>query len=161
MKQKKIIVLVISILCSLTTLHAQEVISTTGHNSTGNGGSVSYSIGQIFYITEGETTGTIVQGVQQPYNITVISEVKEAKAIELMICAYPNPVHHYLRLMVDNTPVNNLSYQLFNANGQSIARNHLTENETSIYMNNFSSAVYFLKIFESNKKVKTFKIIKK
>lgn len=147
-------------LCGLTTLHAQEVISTTGQNSTGNGGSVSYSIGQVFYSTEGETTGTIVQGVQQPYKISVVTEIEEARGIELMISAYPNPVNHYLRLAVEKYPVKNLSYQLFNANGKLLSRKKLTDHETYICLENYTSAIYFLNIYKSNKKVKTFKIIK-
>ena len=86
---------------SLAGLNAQEAFPVAGGDAVGSGGSVSYTIGQVFYNTQIGTNGSIVQGVQQPYEISVVSGVKEAEGINLEITAYPNPTSDFLRLKVE------------------------------------------------------------
>ncbi len=58
---------------SMSISSAQEVIPASGGNATGSGGSVSYSAGQVFYsIITGET-GSVAEGVRQPYEISVVT----------------------------------------------------------------------------------------
>src|SRR5450759_4054107 len=64
-----------------TTMHAQSTISATGGNASGTGGNLSYTIGQVAYMTISGITGTVTQGVQQPYEISVVSALEEAKDI--------------------------------------------------------------------------------
>ena len=49
-----------------TSVFAQQNTTAAGGNATGAGGSVSYTIGQIDYITETGAGGNANQGVQQP-----------------------------------------------------------------------------------------------
>jgi hypothetical protein len=53
----------------ITCLQAQEAIPASGGNGSGNGGSVSYSIGQVVDATYTGLSGSVAQGVQQPYEI--------------------------------------------------------------------------------------------
>ena len=53
------------------TTSAQQNTVASGGMATGSGGSVSYSIGQIDYITATGTGGTASQGVQQVYRLTI------------------------------------------------------------------------------------------
>jgi hypothetical protein len=53
----------------LTGLKAQESINAAGGNTTGSGGSASYSVGQVVYTTNTGTNGSVAQGVQQAYEI--------------------------------------------------------------------------------------------
>ena len=48
---------------------AQEAVSAAGGNASGSGGTASYTIGQVAYTTNSSASGTITQGVQQPYEI--------------------------------------------------------------------------------------------
>jgi hypothetical protein len=48
--------------------HAQKSVNTGGGNATGSGGSMSFSIGQVFYKYYSNTSGSMNQGVQQVYN---------------------------------------------------------------------------------------------
>ncbi|MDB9721158.1 hypothetical protein OAA67_04695 [Winogradskyella sp.] len=59
-------VLATFIMYSALTMQAQEIILASGGNATGSGGSVSYSIGQVFYNTNTSTEGSIEEGVQIP-----------------------------------------------------------------------------------------------
>ncbi|MBK6984778.1 MAG: hypothetical protein IPH32_08475 [Bacteroidetes bacterium] len=65
------------------TVSAQETTDASGGNASGSGGSASYSIGQSAYNTYTGTNGSVAQGVQQPYEISIVTEVKEAKDISL------------------------------------------------------------------------------
>lgn len=50
-----------------TGLYAQTSILASGGDNSGSGGSVSYSVGQVFYTTNTGTSGSVEQGVQHPF----------------------------------------------------------------------------------------------
>jgi len=143
----------------LTGLQAQETIPATGGNASGSGGTVSYSVGQVVYTTNTGTNGSVAQGVQQPFEISVVTGIEQT-AINLAISAYPNPTTDFLRLKVESEKLKDLSYQLYDLNGKLLQNKKIEGNETSIVMSNLVPATYFVKVTEGNKEVKTFKIIK-
>ena len=102
----------------------------------------------------------MAQGVQQPYEISVVTGLEEAKGINLSVSAYPNPATDYLTLSIDNFDISNLSYQLYDMNGKLLQSEKITGNQTSIIMSNLVRANYLVKVIQGNKEVKTFKIIK-
>jgi hypothetical protein len=147
----------------LTGLQAQEVVPASGGEASGSAGSVSYSVGQLVYTTNTGTNGTVAQGVQQPYEISVVSGLKEAKGISLMISAYPNPATDFLLLKVDastNLNIQSMSYQLYDISGKLLENKKIEGNETSIAMSNLLPSTYFVKVIQEKKEVKIFKIIK-
>jgi hypothetical protein len=146
---------------SLAVLQAQNTVPAAGGVASGSGGSVSYSVGQVVYTTHSGTTGTLAQGVQQGYEITVETGIEEAEGITLIVSVYPNPTGDFLTLKVRNYTNEELIYQLYNMNGRLLESENLTENETNISMSNLLPASYFLKVINHNKEIKTFKIIKK
>ncbi|HET9056705.1 MAG TPA: T9SS type A sorting domain-containing protein [Chitinophagaceae bacterium] len=159
----KINILLLLLIGLFSELKAQEAIPISGGNASGSGGSSSYSVGQIVYTTNEGSSGSIAQGVQQPYEITIITAVDEANDINLTILTYPNPTTDFLRLQIDETNTLNvraLRYQLFNLNGKLLQDGKVAGRNTNIRMSNLVSATYFLKIIYNNKNIKTFKIIK-
>lgn len=144
----------------LTGLQAQESVNATGGNASGSGGSVSYSVGQVVYTTSTGTSGSVAQGVQQPYEISVVTAIEQAKGISLSVTAYPNPTTDYLTLEVKYFELTTLHFQLFDMSGKLLQSEKITGNQTSIVMSNLVPANYFVKVIQGNKEVKTFKIIK-
>ncbi len=155
----------------LTGLQAQVSINSTGGNASGSGGSVSYSVGQLTYQTHTGTNGSVAEGVQQAYEISVVTGIVEAKGINLSLKAYPNPTTDNLTLSIDaSTSLNiqSMSYQLFDINGRLLQNGQIASMQTSIEMSNLRPATYFLKVIHSSNnvgatqtsEVKTFKIIK-
>jgi len=144
----------------LTGLQAQTSVNATGGDASGSGGSVSYSVGQVVYTTNTGTNGSVAQGVQQPYEISVVTGLEEAKGITLSVTAYPNPTTDYLTLRIDEFEISNLSFQLYDMSGKLLQSEKITGNQTSIVMSNLVPANYFVKVTQGNKEVKTFKIIK-
>jgi hypothetical protein len=161
MKNTKLILNFLSLfIFEITGLYAQETISATGGDATGTGGSVSFTVGQTFYTTDAGTNASVAQGVQQPFEISVVTGIEEAKGINLVCSAYPNPTTNLLTLKVDGYKTDNLNYLLFDLNGKSLENKKVTGNETSISMEKFQPGTYFLKVTDKNKEIKTLKIIK-
>lgn len=149
----------------LSTVLAQTSINTSGGNASGNGGSVSYSIGQVMYNTNTGTSGSITEGVHQPYEISVVIGIEEAKGINLLLSAYPNPTTDCLMLEVEDNVKMQYFASLYDFNGKLLQVKSITDKQTSIDMSNLATATYFLKVTVNtqdltSKEVKTFKIIK-
>ena len=158
MKQKKVKLSVLLLGLGLTA-QAQQATIATGGNASGSGGTVAYSVGQVVYNTHTATTGSVAQGVQQPYEISVVLGLKN-QSINLAIAAYPNPTTDYLTLSLSNIELSNLNFQLFDISGKLIENRKITSTTETIRMENLPSAGYFLKVIQNNKEVKIFKIIK-
>jgi len=152
--------------------NAQTTVTAAGGNSTGTQGSVSYSIGQTVYTTTTASGGSVAQGVQQPFEISVILGIDEAKSIELTCSAHPNPVADNLRLTLGDLSelyLDNLYYQLIDISGKMLVNKQITGTETTISMQALVAGNYFLKVVSKPKngkttkglEMKTFKIIKK
>jgi len=165
---KKLISLFLSLILAgpaLIYMQAQQTnasVNASGGNASGTGGSVSYSVGQVFNTTAFGTNGSVSEGVQQPFEISVLSGM-DITGIDLYYAVYPNPTSGKLTLKLDasTTPdIRSMRYQLYDVNGKMLQNDRLTEYETSIEMSNFNSATYFLKVTKNNREVKLFKIIK-
>lgn len=139
---------------------AQESVNPSGGNAIGTGGNVSYSVGQVVYTTYSGTNGSVAQGVQQPYEISVITAIEEAKDINLVCTAYPNPTNDLLKLKIENFNKENLTYQLYDIKGNLLENNIIKEDETVVSIGRLSAGVYFVRIVDKSKEIKVFKIIK-
>ena len=158
MKVKKL--LIASLLLGFTQVNAQDVVATSGGNATGTNGNVSYSIGQVVYTPNTGATGSVAQGVQQPFEIQIVLGVENFN-INLQLAIYPNPTTNWLQLEVKNTEFTNLTYQMYDLNGKLIYDEKVNAENTTIKTEQLPSAIYLLKVLDSNTEVKTFKIIKK
>jgi hypothetical protein len=141
-------------------LQSQKTISVSGGNASGTGGSISYSVGQTVYTTNSGSEGYLTQGVQQPFEILVLTKNKESKGINLEFSAFPNPSTEYVKLKIQNYKSEKLSYELYNANGKLLVSNRIVADETKIVMTKYIRSAYFLKIKDNKLEVKEFKIIK-
>ena len=164
MRHKKLKLSVVLLLgLGLTGLQAQVNLNASGGNASGTGGTVSYSIGQVVYTTNnGGANGSVAQGVQQPYEISVVTAIKDTKGITLQCSAYPNPVAESLKLKIESSDFDfsTLSFQLFDITGKLLESRKIESNETNIFMKNLVPATYFIKITDGSKEIKTFKINK-
>ena len=160
MKYRKLLLSILFLFLGLAGLIAQEVIPASGGNANGNGGSASYTIGQLMYKTHFGVNGSISEGVQQPYEISTITGIEEAIGIVLVSSVFPNPATDFLTLRVEDYGNMDLYYHLFDINGRLVENSRVTGSETIINMTRFSAGIYILKIIDNNTDIKTFKIIK-
>ena len=159
MKHKKIKLSILLLGLGLPA-QAQQATTATGENASGSGGNVTYSVGQIVYTTNIGTTGSVAQGLQQPYEISIVLGI-DNHSINLELTAYPNPTANYLTLNVGNAELSALSFQLYDISGKLIESRKIISSSVTIGMENLPSATYFLKVNNNINEVKTFKIIKK
>jgi hypothetical protein len=143
-----------------TIVQAQNIIPASGGNASGSEGSFSYTIGQVVYITNSGSDGSVAHGVQQPYEISVISGIEDALGISLELSVYPNPVTDRLMLKINDYQTIKLKYQLYDINGSILQENKVDGQNTSIEMGKYVSAIYLLKVTDNKKVIKTFRIIK-
>ena len=160
---------------SLFNATAQENINAGCGNASGSGGTVSYSVGQIMYNTYTDSNGSVAEGVQQPYEISVVIGIEEAKGINLLLTAFPNPTEDYLTLEIQSiVQTQDFASQeaqkqyfasLYDLNGKLLQKIPITNQQTHINMNNLAPATYFLKVsvqtqYFASQELKIFKIIK-
>lgn len=143
-------------------LHAQNAITTTGGNGSGSSGNISFTVGQTTLNQATSASRTLAEGVQQPYEISIVTQLSEATDITLTITAFPNVTTNKLTLKIENqTLTQNLSYQLIDMNGLLLESKNNIGSETLISLDNLVAATYFLKVNQDSKEIKLFRIIKK
>ena len=166
----------------LTDIHAQDVIPAAGGNASGSGGSVSYSAGQVFYSFNENTDGSEAQGVQQPWEISIITAIEEPQIFSLKVTVYPNPAANSLTLNIaDNAKpehdLSQLSYQIYDMSGKILRHRKITGTQTEIVVSDLAPAPYFLRLIRKSREpqhlkqnvienkqfkvIETFKILKK
>jgi hypothetical protein len=140
-------------------LFSQNSTLSSGGQATGTGGSVSYSVGQIAYSSLSGTNGSLIQGVQQPYEISIITSINDL-AIDLKAQVYPNPTTDQLILSIGSNEVKNLRYVLVDLQGKVLKSDRIINLNSTLDMSKLSNGAYFLRVLSNNKQVKAFQIIK-
>ncbi|MAD97380.1 MAG: hypothetical protein CMB99_08650 [Flavobacteriaceae bacterium] len=154
---KKIIFALIALFSIHNASHAQEVILSTGGTVTATG-SVSYSVGQVFYTSTIESSGSVLLGVQQ--SIELLSLSTEEVDLLKNSTTFPNPTKDVFALKLQNIELDGLQYVLIDTNGKILQRGKIKSNNTYLNIQPYSTGVYFLRVQQRNKFLKTFKILK-
>lgn len=158
MKHNKIKLSVLLLGIGLTA-QAQESTNAAGGDASGSGGTVAYSVGQVVYTTNTDASGTVSQGVQQAYEIFTVG-VKETE-LTISLSIFPNPTSDNLTLQVSDYNNDELSYQLYDAQGKLLKNGEVTEEQTQINTASLPAATYIIHVVDQeNKKVQSFKIMK-
>ncbi|WP_172281931.1 T9SS type A sorting domain-containing protein [Chryseobacterium sp. Chry.R1] len=140
-------------------LKAQSAVLTTGTTVSGGNGSISYSVGQVTYLSKGSGF-QVMEGVQQAFEITTLG-THETSSAEDGILLYPNPFRDYLYLDFTVNSYKNSDYQLFDAQGKLIRSEKIMQTKSEFNFSSLPSAMYIIRINQDGKNIKTFKIIKK
>lgn len=139
----------------------QSSVSAAGGNASGTGGRAAYTVGQVAYSHLTGTNGFIIQGVQQPYEISVVTAAENTEDITLTCVVYPNPASTHLNLVVSALNGQRLKYSIYNLNGLLLRDNDIESSITSISLDQFQAGIYFLRIVSEGREIKIFRIIKK
>jgi hypothetical protein len=151
---------VISLLALNVQLNAQQAIPAAGGNASSAGGSVSFTVGQIFYSNFSAPEGSVSQGVQQPYEISVISAIEEVDDINLRFSVFPNPASDFLVLEMEKEWSLPRILFLYDINGKLLQNVKIINHQTRLDISRYKPAVYFLKVVEGKKELKVFRIVK-
>ncbi|MGV7106719.1 T9SS type A sorting domain-containing protein [Flavobacterium sp. U410] len=139
---------------------AQQSPTSSGGDLTGTTGSISYSVGQIDYKTNNGSNGYVIEGVQQPYEISEVLAIENFSELITDVTIYPNPSTDVLMLKLINKEALDLNFKLMDVNGRLIKTDKISSEVTEISVLDLPSSIYFLQILNQNKEVKNYKIIK-
>ena len=142
---------------------AQQALPAAGGEATGSGGSASYTLGQLNYTAKTASEGMVSTGVQQTYEVSVVSGIEEGAGIHLHLAAYPNPATEQLTIEVDRKEAQGrkLSYYLYDLNGRLLQQQEISGSKTKLLMEELAAATYILKVSAGHKELKSFRILKK
>ena len=155
---KKLSIFIFTMMASVAVVSAQSSLVGTGGEATGNGGSVSFSVGQIAAQSSGDGTTTISEGVQQPYEISV-SGVDDYPNITLNAVVYPNPTQGNLQLTMNNVQLNG-EVRVYDANGKYLFNKKIEGKTTYFDLSDYAPGTYYLNIFSGKQMLKSFKVVK-
>lgn len=143
-------------------LKAQQATLSSGGNGSGTGGSFAYSVGQTVYTAQSNSAITLSKGVQQGFELFLITGLEDEDRFGLAATVFPNPTSNYLTVEIKNySPDTAMEIFLFDAKGQQMHRQQVVDVQTQLEMEHLSSALYILKVIQGNKLVKVVKVIKK
>jgi hypothetical protein len=152
---KSYLAFVASVLC--LNLYSQSNTVSAGGDAEGDNGSISYSIGQVVYTSAQGSNGNINQGVQQPYDIGVVTGIDE---VGINLSVFPNPTSGLLTLTVADDDASLLSYQLFDAAGRMIDTRNKLNSTNTVSLDAYATGVYTLTVSRENKQVKSFRVVR-
>ena len=158
MKNNTLLILSLLFSFSLNAQTSHQVLSATGGDASGSGGTVAYSVGQIAYTTSTGTTGSVAQGVEQAYEIYSVG-IKET-TLNISLSVFPNPTSDFLTLKVQDYNNEALSYNLLDEQGKLVLNEQIITQDTQVAMSTLARGAYFINVLQANKKIQTFKIIK-
>lgn len=160
MKKIKPILFIIFVLTFNQNILSQSAILTSGANANNQTIKLSFSVGQIFYQEFHSSDFYIIEGVQQPYEISLVLSTLNFSPQIISIDLFPNPSNNYTNLKIDHPMFFVFSYKLFDVNGKVLIKGNISNIITQIDLTEISPSTYFLKVFYNQIHIKTFKIIR-
>lgn len=139
---------------------AQQAVLPAGAEATGSGGTACWSLGQLACITISAAKGTVMEGIQLPYEI-IFDGIYEDPGIGMVCTAFPNPASDFVTLKIENHDLKDLAYTLCTMNGMVLRTSVIWDKETLIPMHKMASGTYLLTVSENGSALECYKIIKK
>jgi hypothetical protein len=144
----------------LISLQAQESVNAAGGEALGIGGTASFSAGQLFCNYQPEAGWLLAEGVQQPYEISLVTGLDEIGKSGLSFSVYPNPANNYLTLTTGEAGIKNHSLLLYDLSGKLLQHRKITTSDMKINMTNLRAGTYLLKIIDTESETPTIKLKK-
>ena len=145
---------------ALKNLTAQELISTACGEIKTDEGSVCFTVGQLFCSLQSTAECSFVEGLQQPYEISIHTGLDKHQQYVIECKVYPNPVDNILVLRRDASISKDLIYRFYSSEGKLVEAKAITSETMYIKMDDLLPATYLLQISKKQEILATYKIIK-
>ena len=153
---KKITTYCFWILLSITS-YGQAGVLSSGGEGLGTGGTISFSVGQVFVGDFNGDYGNVAEGMQQTFVLTLLGGI-ETNPFEL--ATFPNPTTDVITLKAQQYHGEKLQYQLYDLEGRLIDQQDIVSGETQIDLSQQPSNIYLLRVSDDRSMTTTFKIVK-
>jgi hypothetical protein len=157
----KILLFFFFIISTVTSSHSQNSLVISGGEATGTGGIVSYSIGQLVYSVYSDNDFTITEGVQQPYEISIETDIATPLIDTVKLHVYPNPASGYITLEKMDLQPHSYSYRLTGPDGKVLNEGVVRDKKTVLWILDFPPGIYILSVYRGAYETQSFTIIKK
>ena len=134
--------------------NAQSGVVVSGKNIESTSGSLSYTVGDIFYTQKGLGI-SIKEGLQQSYVINELST-----KFTLRVSLYPNPTNDLVHFKVENLNYKNLSFRLYDITGRLITTGRIINDQSVLSLKNLSDNIFIVKVIRGEQEEHSFKILK-
>jgi hypothetical protein len=154
--KKSIIPIVVFISFGFSSFGQNALSAAGGHFKT-NGGSTSFTVGQVAYILKKGTGSYLNEGVQQVYTkkTTPIEELVYLKEVQL----YPNPTQETMTLILSSKEDVQVRYTIMDYLGKEIRNGNILSEKSEISLRDLPAGNYFISL-KSKKENRIFKIVK-
>ncbi len=159
MKNIRILIIALLFLGVAQPAKSQNGFSASAGNAGGEGGSVSFTVGQINHLAVSGSAGTIFQGIQLPFEISVVTGI-ENPDIDLIWAVYPNPAADFIILKTGASDSEKFFCRFYDLTGNLLIDTKLSGEDSRIDLGNLKPGTYFLRISDNINNLKIFKIIK-
>ena len=114
LSQVRIVVVTLLVLFFTYSVQAQESAHSAGGDVSSSIGSVAFSIGQVVYSSYSLGVGTESQGVQQRYDLGVVSNLKAVVDNQTIEVSWEKPIENVLEIAGYNLEISedSLNYVL-------------------------------------------------
>jgi hypothetical protein len=154
--KKSIIPIVVFISFGFSSFGQNALSAAGGHFKT-NGGSTSFTVGQVAYVLKKGTGSYLNEGVQQVYTkkTTPIEELVYLKEVQL----YPNPTQETMTLILSSKEDIQVRYTIMDYLGKEIRNGNILSEKSEISLRDLPSGNYFISL-KSKKEIRIFKMVK-
>jgi len=113
----------------------------TGRNVQTGSGKISSSVGQIAYLRETGSGGSLNDGIQQAFTITF--EVQEKESIELSV--FPNPTHEAIFIETLSSSMKK-HVEVFSEDRRKVLENTFLTQRSLLQLNELTNGVYMISV---------------
>lgn len=138
-------------------MSAQSAVVASGGDAVSSSGSVSFSVGQISNAQVTSSTGSLSEGVQQPFELfeVTVNEVLSQIGISL----FPNPA---LTEVIIELPTmqEGIKARFYSSNGSLIEEVNILSKSTSVNVRNWAASTYYVHLSDSSGNTSTYRLVK-
>jgi len=156
----KTLTAILLMMLSITAAGQRQVIATAGNSDENAEGSLSWTMGEPAVNTWSSSGAMITQGFQQS-NLEVSTLVEPDPGSFLRAIAYPNPVQDMMRVEVKNRGNTILYLELYDMNGRLLDKQQVQSNPSRLDFGEHPAGEYILQLKTAEKRIQSFKIIKR
>ena len=147
-------------LSGIISIKAQSGFLCMGGNISQPNGSITYSVGQCLFNQINGFNYNLIQGLQQPYEISNIVLIWENSLNQINVTIFPNPVSDFLYINANSSSCDNLQYCIYDLQSRLLESGSILSSSPSIDMSVYTPAVYFLFVSNGNEIIASFKVTK-
>lgn len=122
---------------------AQENFVSTGEEHFSPVGSITYTVGQVYFQQINDDYFTLNSGVQIPYSVYIF---KDPLKIKLEILVYPNPTIDKVTIYIKDYLLQDLCFKLLSLEGKVIESGKINQESTQVNMEILPTGTYVLNV---------------